>query len=299
MSLPTISVIIPTLEAEKTIEQLITALKRQSIVPLEIIVIDSNSQDRTASIATALGAKVIVIDKAAFNHGLTRNYGAEKALGDILVFMTQDALPADGKTIFNLTRPIIQRRVVAAYARQSPFSNTDPIEKFWRCNNYPDSPVIKNKERATTRRYFFSNVCSAFDKSVFLGVGGFQEVDIGEDMLMAYRLINAGYSIAYQSSAVVYHSHHYTTRQKFKRYYAIGAFNQVHPFLTKEASHEKEGISTVKKLLSNLINNRKYWYVLIAVWDMGIRYIAYAAGRLSISFANNRMLQSQGRLVKR
>lgn len=131
-----------------------------------------------------------------------------------------------------------------------------------------------------------------------MAVEGFEEAEIGEDMLMAYRLIHARYSIAYQSSAQVFHSHHFTTRKKIRRYYQIGAFNQAHPFLTAEASHEKDGIATVKKLLSGLLASGAYGYLPVAVMDMAIRYIAYTAGRFSASSIRSRD-SFPGRTVER
>jgi rhamnosyltransferase len=85
----TISVIIPTLNAEEQIHGLLISLKNQS-VPCEIILIDSSSSDLTVRTADSLGAKSIIIRREDFDHGRTRNLGASHAAGDIMVFLTQD-----------------------------------------------------------------------------------------------------------------------------------------------------------------------------------------------------------------
>ena len=74
-----VSVIIPTLNAEKFIGNLLKNLiKVQTLKPNEIIVIDSSSQDKTIKIAKSYGCKTIVIKKEEFNHGGTRTLIANK-----------------------------------------------------------------------------------------------------------------------------------------------------------------------------------------------------------------------------
>lgn len=49
------TVVIPTLNAENTIGMLLSALLQQTVKPEEIMVVDSQSEDRTASIAREAG----------------------------------------------------------------------------------------------------------------------------------------------------------------------------------------------------------------------------------------------------
>ncbi|MFI3211607.1 MAG: glycosyltransferase family 2 protein, partial [Peptostreptococcaceae bacterium] len=140
-----ISIVIPTKNAENYIKNLIESLNNQTIKPYEIIVMDSNSIDNTKSICMQFkNAKVFqVID---FNHGKTRNDGAKIATGDIIVFMTQDAIPKDNYLIENLVKPL-NNDIVGSYARQVANKNSDSIEKFSRQFNYPDFDIIKNNNR--------------------------------------------------------------------------------------------------------------------------------------------------------
>ena len=75
-----ISVIIPTLNAQKYIEKLIDKLKAQKLEQeLEIIIIDSSSDDKTVQIARDAGARVLEINRDEFDHGGTRNLGWRSA----------------------------------------------------------------------------------------------------------------------------------------------------------------------------------------------------------------------------
>ena len=93
------SIIIPTYNAESYLPPLLDALKEQSVSDFELIVIDSSSADKTVEIARGHTDNVIVIPQSEFDHGGTRAKAALAANGDILLFMTQDALPYDDHTV--------------------------------------------------------------------------------------------------------------------------------------------------------------------------------------------------------
>jgi rhamnosyltransferase len=278
-----ISVIIPTLSAEKSIKSLIEALNNQTYKPREIIVVDSSSEDNTATVAKTAGARVINIPRSEFNHGSTRTLGGQHAMGNVLIFMTQDALPANSRTLEMLVQPIANGSSVAAYARQIPYANANPIEKFWRYYNYPNQSITKDST-SKCRKYFFSNVCSAFDKKFFDKVGGFEPAEICEDVLMSYQLINAGYRVAYQAEALVFHSHNDSLRSKSRRYYLIGRFNSRFPHITQGSCNEKDGMVTVLRLVKSLTSSRHFGYVGIAIIDMFCRYVSYKTGWLGARF---------------
>ena len=89
-----LSVIIPTRNAQQYMKNLIDSLINQSIKLHEIIIIDTASRDCTKSICEEYDiVKFVQINDGEFDHGGTRNKAAKLASGDILVFMTQDAIP--------------------------------------------------------------------------------------------------------------------------------------------------------------------------------------------------------------
>jgi glycosyltransferase involved in cell wall biosynthesis len=92
---PSVSVVIPAYNAERTLGAVIGALEEQEPGPSEIIVVDDGSTDRTSEIASELGAKVIGSDGSRFAGG-ARNRGWDVATGDVVVFLDSDAIPAPG-----------------------------------------------------------------------------------------------------------------------------------------------------------------------------------------------------------
>ncbi|NCU38313.1 glycosyltransferase, partial [Candidatus Saccharibacteria bacterium] len=110
-----VSVIIPCLNAASMLEALVVSLRGQTRVPDEILVVDSDSTDGTPRLAQDMGCTVLAIARRDFNHGGTRNLASRHARGDILVFMTQDALPVDSHFLEQLLDPILSGTVTACF----------------------------------------------------------------------------------------------------------------------------------------------------------------------------------------
>jgi rhamnosyltransferase len=135
------SVIIPVLNPGPLLGPLVAALRAQTLAPDEIIVVDSASADGSAALARALGCRVMPIARAAFDHGGTRQMAAESAGGDILVYLTQDALPADDGALAALVRPFADPRVGACGGRQLPHKDANPLAGPRRCSTTRPSPA--------------------------------------------------------------------------------------------------------------------------------------------------------------
>ena len=215
-----VSVIIPTLNAERFIEPLLAALEAQTLPPEEIIVVDSSSTDRTVQmVGRHPKARAIVIPAASFDHGGTRDMAAREATGDALLFMTQDAMPADDRLIETLVGALVDPSVAAVYARQLPREDATPRERLVRRFSYPErSSVRDGASRLGLRTYYLSNVCAAYKRGVYLELGGFEtKLRSNEDMLFAAKAIGAGYRIGYCAEARVIHSHNMTLAGQYRR----------------------------------------------------------------------------------
>ena len=96
---------------------------------------------------------------------------ALKAGGEVLVFMTQDALPYDNTLLTKLVAPLKDNEIAAAYGRHIPRPDASLAEKFARQFNYPEKGLVKAVADIFTESHiFFSNVCSAFKKLFNIGM---------------------------------------------------------------------------------------------------------------------------------
>ncbi|MGC2061610.1 MAG: glycosyltransferase [Thermodesulfovibrionales bacterium] len=280
-----ISVIIPTYNAAKHLEKLLESLRQQTL-PSEIIVIDSSSTDSTPKIAEQFGATVKVIDKGAFDHGGTRTLAGKMAGGNILVYLTQDALPVASTSLEKLVRPLTDRTVGAVYGRQLPRPEASVFGTHLRLFNYPDVSYIRSltdKKTYGIKTPFLSNSFAAYRKSCLEEICWFNErLIMGEDTCAGARLLMAGYTIAYAADAAVYHSHDYTAMQEMRRYFDIGVFHRSEDWIISEfGSAGGEGMAYLKSAITYLAENRKYELLPELFVLTGLKLAGYTLGRIS------------------
>ncbi|OGW41291.1 MAG: hypothetical protein A2Y97_06715 [Nitrospirae bacterium RBG_13_39_12] len=277
-----LSIIIPTLNASIYMEKLLSMLQSQDTKYFELIIIDSSSEDNTVNIARRFGAKTLVIPRHTFNHGRTRNIAATEAKGDILIFMTQDALPLEYTLLRKLTTPLKIPDIAATFGKHVPKATASPLETFARQFNYPEKESIKGIDKIKEygiKTFFFSNVCSAIKKDLFLKVGKFPEdISANEDMLMAAKLIINGYKIAYIPEAKVIHSHNYSLFQQFRRYYNIGSSLKNNRWILDYTRPEDEGIRLVKKQISFVLKRHDYLWIPYIFLESVTKYAGYKMG---------------------
>ena len=282
--IPRITVVVPTLNPGSQAHELCEAISRQSVPPVEVIILDSESDDGSREFFAAAGARVEVVRRSTFNHGRVRNLGFALATGNIVVFMTQDAVPADLRCFEQLVAPLVAGSVDAAFARQLPRADATPIERFARLRNYPaEARTIRPEDVSSdgVMAYFFSDVCSAIRRDVLHRVGGFPEHTVtNEDMLFAARLLRSGGSIGYVSDARVYHSHSLGPIWTFRRYFDIGAFFvQAEAELTKRRLTES-GLAYVVALLRWLLQYREYGSIVPALIETTAKWVGLRMGTL-------------------
>jgi len=279
---PRLAVIIPTLNAGPEFASVLESLKRQTVPPETIVVIDSSSRDGTADIARKSGCDVEVITREEFNHGGTRNRGARKCKQDFLIYMTQDAIPARDDFLKNLIAPLVKGPAVAAYARQLPRKDAYPPEVFARNFNYPEQSQVKalaDLPRLGIKAYFFSDVASAIRSDIFWKLGGFPEdVIMNEDMLFCARMLKGGYEVAYEANALVIHSHNYGLAQQFRRYFDIGVFRSRANELAG-AGASGEGVRFVARQLRYLWGQREWRWIPFSTVEAACKFAAFHLGK--------------------
>lgn len=277
-----VSLVIPTLNAQNCIAGLIMMLRQQTLPLEDILVVDSSSDDQTVKVAQELGCRTTVIERTMFDHGSARNMGAGFCNGQILVFMTQDAMPVNDKFVENLVRPLKKPNIAASFGRQIAKPDATPPEKFARLYNYPETGAIKGKAdlpKLGLKTFFFSNVCSAVKRQEFESVGGFPErIIMNEDMLLAAKLIFQGFQVAYEPEALVWHSHDYSAFQQFKRYFDIGVFIRMNNWIVDYGKAEGEGFRFIKEQFAFLLRHGHYRWIPHSLALTMAKYAGYKLG---------------------
>src|SRR6185295_15312208 len=120
--------VLPTWNGARDLARLLPALARQELAGgFEVRAVDSGSTDGTVGLLEKAGAHLLRIEHADFRHGATRNLATRAALGEFLVFLSQDAVPRDADFLAALTSAFEDPQVAGAHARILPHADDDPL----------------------------------------------------------------------------------------------------------------------------------------------------------------------------
>ena len=220
-----------------------------------------------------------------FNHGGTRQKGVELLTeADILVFLTQDAVLAAENSLQQLLQAFASPEVGLAYGRQLPARDAGPFGAHARLFNYPPQSRCKSKKDMAAlglKAAFVSNSFAAYRRTALQGVGGFpDEVILGEDMVVAARMLLEGWQIAYCAEAQAYHSHDYTAAQEFRRYFDTGVFHAREGWLKDRfGKAEGEGLRFIRSEFSYLRRTGNTCRWPLAFWRTLAKYLGYKLGQ--------------------
>ena len=222
-----ISVVIPVLNGGPDLARCLDAIGRQVVQEeVEIVVIDSGSQDDSVGAARAHGARVHEIPGAEFGHGRTRNLGAELARGETVVFTSQDAVAASGTWLAALVSSLARGESVAgAYGRQLPHHDATPPERYFLDFLYGPHARVQRLDVGAEPDFeqtLFSNVNSAIPRAVWQEFPFADDLIMSEDQEWSRRVLRAGYELVYEPEAAVHHSHRYSVADAFRRFFDSG-----------------------------------------------------------------------------
>jgi rhamnosyltransferase len=275
-----ISIIIPTLNGGNAFLRCLEAIKDQKGVgPVELIVLDSQSEDDTARHASEAGAEVIEVERAGFKHGAVRDQGARRAAGEVLVFTVQDARAADEHWLRGLVEPLL-RGAHASTSRILPRPEANPLARRTAMDSHMASDRASEADPAAQDlsalsveelRFFarFDDVASAIRADAYAEIP-FEPLAMSEDLKWAVDALRAGFRIAYVPDSRVYHCHEYGPFTSYVRYrddaLALGEILGLKP--------RKNALHALRGWLFEV--NRDFDYLLQTDLWTWMRYAPYA-----------------------
>lgn len=278
-----IQIIIPVYKPDNKLLMLLRQIKKQTIKNIPLLIIDSGSNDEYKNEIENMNCLVKKIDAKTFNHGGTRQMGADMFPDkDVYIYLTQDAILADEYAINNIVEVFNNNNVGCAYGRQLPHKEANIFATHARLFNYKDKSYIysiKDKEKYGMKTAFNSNSFAAYRRKALKDVGGFPiNTILSEDMYVTAKMLLKNWSVAYCAEAKVYHSHNYTIWQEFKRYFDIGVFHAKEAWIREifgkaEGEGKKFVISEVKMLMKN-----NPLLLIEMVFRDGMKFLGYRLG---------------------
>ena len=279
----TVDVVIPTYKPDEKYDRLLQMLKKQTLQPGRIIVMNTEEALYGTHPEAPETVEVHHIRKVEFDHGGTRNEALQMSQADLVLFLTQDAVPADEHLIEHMAACFEQENVAAAYGRQLPAADCNVIETYTRAFNYPGESQIKTKAdlpKLGIKTYFCSDVCAMYRRDIYQKLGGFPHKTIfNEDMIFAATVIGAGYGIMYCAEGRVIHSHNYTGAQQFHRNFDLAVSQKQHPEVFSGLRSEGEGIRLVKNTMGYLAKHGKAYLIPKLIYVSGCKYMGFLLGK--------------------
>lgn len=226
-----VSVLMPLMDASEELRQTLPRLLEQAAAAeLEVVGVDSASRDDTIAVLEEFDATAISIDPAEFDHGLTRNLLVEHARGDVLVFLNGRSRPCDEHWLAPLLAALdADPSVAGASSRVLPHPDADPLthhdagldpsgssdRAVKRIDDWGAYAAMPVEQRRLLLNF---HTVSAAVRADVMRQFPFQSVRaIGEDLLWAREILEAGMALVHEADSRVYHSHEYSLREWFMR----------------------------------------------------------------------------------
>jgi glycosyltransferase involved in cell wall biosynthesis len=229
--MPEITVAVPVLNAGPLLDEVLGAVRGQRWDgEVQLLVADSGSTDGSVEVARRHGAEVVEIAPGTFAHGPTRNLLMERAAGEIVAFLTQDATPADDQWLARLASAFeLADHVALAFGAYRARPDASPsvareLSQFFAAMAADGAPVVDRASpdgawrNVSARATFYTDANGAVARWAWERVP-FPDAPYAEDRLLALRMLEAGFAKAYVPDAAVIHSHDYTPVNLLRRYF--------------------------------------------------------------------------------
>jgi glycosyltransferase involved in cell wall biosynthesis len=198
-----VSVVIPACNAERFLTEAIESVLAQSYEPVETIVVDDGSDDRTAEIAARYERVKLVRQE---NRGLpaARNAGVAASSGELLAFNDADDAMLPERLAIQVEHLRANPGVGCVLASQELAMEPDAELPFWAQGT--ETPLFDRfGDAARSETPDIYTVSMVMSRALFDAVGGFDETmrDANEDVDLLFRLLERGVTIARLPDVVV------------------------------------------------------------------------------------------------
>lgn len=213
------TVVVPVRNAVGTLPACLQALNEQTVGPLDVIVVDDDSDDGSAIVARENGAMVITQPHAG--PARARNKGAHAAQSSIILFTDSDCVPRSD-WVEKMLRSLRQAGVSGCRGAYVS-SQRSLIARFVQLD-YEDR--YRRTERLSDLD-FVDTYSAGYLRTVLLGMGGFDEDfqdSCVEDHELSFRLANAGHRMVFARNARVEHQHPATLKSYVGKKFKIGFY---------------------------------------------------------------------------
>lgn len=224
MGAPACSIVIRAYNEARHIGRLLDGIQQQSLINLEIILVDSGSTDDTVAIARRYPVQVVHIRPEDFTFGRSLNLGISHSHGEVVVIASAHIYPVYPDWLEHMLAPFSNPAVALSYGKQRGDQTTEFSEGQVFARWFPD------QSDPDQQHPFCNNANAAIRRSVWQ-VHPYDESLSGlEDLDWARWTQEQGHTIAYVAEAEVTHVHQEKPGEVYNRYRREAmAFKRIFP----------------------------------------------------------------------
>lgn len=230
-----LSLIIPLYNRPDEISELLESLRCQAALIHEVVIVEDGSTIDARSIVEGFAGELPIhyYFKTNSGPGLSRNYGAERATGDVLIFLDSDCVIPPGYA--RSVHSELQNNFVDAWGGPDRadvgFSNLQKAINYAMTSFFTTGGIRGGNK--SLDRFHPRSFNMGISQKVFKQTGGYGSMRFGEDIDMSLRILNAGFQTRLFPEAFVYHKRRSTFKQFFKQVFNSGMarihLHQLHP----------------------------------------------------------------------
>ena len=296
-----VDVIIPVCHWDKKLFRLLEGLAGQTVLPTKVVLLnvetgwkEDSCEELQHQIYKFFGKhklfgrklplqlEIVPVKERNFDEGATRNMGAARTNSPFLMFMKQDAVPADTQLIEEMLWSM-ESGAGVAWARHVTGTTAGVLKTYRYMYDYPSHSYTRSKEDIKTygvRAFRISNACALYRRDVFEAQGGFADKIIaGEGNLFGANLLTDGGTIAYCAEAKIYYSESSNWMYQLRRKFDAGVAHAENSGVFKTGSEEKAGWKYGKAVLSYLVNQKYYMEIADFVGESLYKGAGYFLGK--------------------
>jgi len=219
-----LSLIIPLYNRPDEIRELLESLCLQEDKDFEVIIVEDGSQVKSEAIVNSFTdrLKLQYFFKDNSGPGQSRNYGAERAKGNYLVFLDSDCIIPPG--YINAVKDYLTKNFVDAFG--GPDRADQSFSSIQKAINYSMTALFTTGgirgSKHSVEKFHPRSFNMGYTLEVFEKTGGFAKMRFGEDIDMSIRMMKEGFKTALIADAYVYHKRRSTFRQFYKQVHNSG-----------------------------------------------------------------------------
>jgi rhamnosyltransferase len=282
----TISIVLLTYNGMPLVEDCLRMIFRQVVdAQIEIVHIDSGSTDGTLDVARSYSLETSHISKRDFHHSRTRTRAAKLAHGNVVVYLTQDAVPESPSWLSNLVAPFTDPTVGAVYGRQIAPQGVGPVRRCAITCLYPAQREVRQlsaSQPLSLSMVRFSDANSAIRKPLITRFRFDDRALVGEDHGICRDILIAGYKVVYEPDAAVIHGHERTLYSDFQWAVDNGISLARMGILDDKADARSElryGLSSLTKQVGFFIHKCEYQHVVVSICTNAVRWLGVQVGK--------------------